>query len=68
MREREEERMPRRVAAEAGFGAGTRHALWATPPSATRASVITPSSSFNAAATDTSANAYDRRSRSFRYE
>src|SRR5438874_13736344 len=36
---------------------GSRHGLWATPPRARRASLIRPSSSSSAAATETSANA-----------
>src|SRR5262249_48659169 len=44
-----------------------RHGLWATPPSARRVSVIVSPSIRSAAATDTSANAYEARSRTFRY-
>ncbi len=44
-----------------------RHGLVAAPPSATRMSAILPSTTDSAAATDTSANSYDARSRTFRY-
>jgi hypothetical protein len=44
-----------------------RQGLCATPPSASRTSWTTPSATWSAAATETSANAYDARSRTLRY-
>lgn len=43
-----------------------RQGLVATPPSAIRTSAITPSATESAAATETSANSYEARSRTFR--
>src|SRR5215472_2606199 len=54
---------PRR--ASSAFAA--RHGLCATPPRAIRASATTPSRRCSAAATETSAKAYDARSRTLRY-
>src|SRR5262249_32672095 len=62
----------RNVSAVAGAPRGTssaasaRHGFGATPPSASRTSATVPSSTLSAAATDTSANAYDARSRTLR--
>jgi hypothetical protein len=51
--------------AQRGFRRESRQGLCATPPNASRASVIVFPSSSSAAATDTSANAKERRSRIF---
>jgi DNA end-binding protein Ku len=54
---------PRRAAS----ACGARHGLCATPPSAKRPSLMVSPSSSSPTATETSANAYESRSRIFRY-